>query len=375
MVNLLKHIKASWPMLVQADCMRIVHRDLKEGIVKVKPESLDDLWYLKSVLKKGDLVSGRSYRRIRDEEKTRADKGVRVPVHLGVQVEGVEFAPYINRLRVAGKIVHGPEDLITLGTYHTIEVEPHDVISVRKGRWQRWELDRLKEAEEAAKTPVVLITAIEEGEAEFAVVRRYGIDFQARVTAHVSGKRVEKDHETSLKEFLGETAKKLGEILKKEGIETVILCGPGFTKEDLLTFLKEKHSSIAEKVHLESAGAGGRSGIKEVIKRGAVERVAEESRVSLEFGLVERIMEAIARGTGLVAYGLEEVQRALDYGAVEQLLITDTFLRKYEGADGLIERAKGMRGEVVIVSTEHEAGERLQALGGIGALLRFRIGT
>ena len=85
-------------------------------------------------------------------------------------------------------------------------------------------------------------------------------------------------------------------------------------------------------------------------------------------------MEAIARGTGLVAYGLEEVQRALNYGAVEQLLITDTFLRKYEGADGLIERAKGMRGEVVIVSTEHEAGERLQALGGIGALLRFRIG-
>ncbi len=31
------------------------------------------------------------------------------------------------------------------------------------------------------------------------------------------------------------------------------------------------------------------------------------------------------------------------------------------------------RGEVVVVSSEHEGGEKLKALGGLAALLRFRV--
>ncbi len=30
--------------------MKIIHRDMKEGKIKIKPENLDDLWYLKSVI-------------------------------------------------------------------------------------------------------------------------------------------------------------------------------------------------------------------------------------------------------------------------------------------------------------------------------------
>ncbi|MBI5253513.1 MAG: mRNA surveillance protein pelota, partial [Euryarchaeota archaeon] len=349
--------------------MKLIHRNLKEGKIKLKPETLDDLWYLKNIIIPGDLISGRSYRRIRDEEKLRADKGVRVPISVDIRAENVEFHPYIMRLRITGKIERGPEDIISLGSYQTIEVQPNDVIAVTKAEWKGWEIERLKEAEQAAKTPLVLIVSVEEGEAEFALVRRYGLDFPVRVTTQVPGKRVEKDYENSLKEFYSEVAGKISETLKKEEIKAVIINGPGFTKENLLAFLKEKHPKIAEICHLESTGAGGRPGVQEVLKRGAVDRIVENSRVSLETNLVEKLFEEIGKNTMLATYGLEEVKKALEYGAVEKLLISDAFLRRSEASNELIEKTKKTKGEAIIISTEHEAGERLQGIGGIAALL------
>ncbi|MEE8168061.1 MAG: mRNA surveillance protein pelota [Candidatus Hydrothermarchaeales archaeon] len=352
--------------------MKIIHRDKKEGVIKLKPEVLDDLWYLKSVIQEGDLVSGRSYRRIRDEEKLRADKGERVPVSLDIAVENVEFHPSINRLRITGKIKKGPEDLISLEAYHTLDVQLNNVISIKK-EWKQWQFERLKEAEKAAKTPLALVVAVEDGEAEFALMRRYGVDFIVRITSPVSGKRLEKEHEVSVKEFYAKVASKLQELFKKEDIKGIIIGGPGFTKENLLAHLKDRYPKVAEICRLEGTGSGGKTGVYEVIKRGAVERVAEDSRVSLETMLVERLFKEIAKDSGLCAYGLKEVRSALDYGAVEKLLLSDVYLRTDEECDKFIKKVKKAGGEAIIVSTEHEAGERLQSLGGIAALLRFRV--
>ncbi len=346
---------------------------MKEGKIKLRPENPDDLWYLKGLISEGDLVSGRSYRRIRDEEKKRADKGVRVPISLALRVEGTDFARYIMRLRVSGKIEKGPEDLISLGTFHTIEVKPNDQITITKGRWRGWELDRIKEAEKASKTPLVLVVCVEDGEAEFAIIRRYGVDFIVRVAVNISGKRVAKEHERTLKEFLGDASKKISEVLKTEDVHAILICGPGFVKEHLLAFIKEKYPDIAKSCYLEGAGSGGRTGVQEVLKRGVIERIVSDSRVSYETGLVEKLLAEISKDGGLAAYGLDEVKKAMKYGAVERLLISDEFLRKYEGSDGLIENVKRKKGESVIVSMEHEAGERLQRIGGVAAILRFPV--
>jgi protein pelota len=74
---------------------------------------------------------------------------------------------------------------------------------------------------------------------------------------------------------------------------------------------------------------------------------------------------------GAVAYGEKEVQEAVELGAVEQVLIADTLLRD-ENITKLIEKAEAMRAVIVILSSGFEPGERLVALGGIAALLRYR---
>jgi protein pelota len=352
--------------------MKVVHFNKKEGLIKLKPETLDDLWYLKGIIEGGDRVKGRGYRRIRDEEKLRPDRGERVPVTLELDVDDVEFHPYINRLRITGKIVSGPEDLISLGSYHTLEVQPDDTLTIKK-QWRDWQLERLREAEKASKVPIVLIVSIEEGEAELALVRRYGLEFITRVTATISGKKEAKEHEASAKEFYSRTAEKVAEAKEKHNVERVIIAGPGFAKENLMAKMKELYPNVAAVSILESTGSGGKTGVHEVLKRGTVEKVAKESRVSLETMLVERIFVEIAKDSGFAAYGIEEVKNAVGYGAVDKLLVCDTQLRKDTGVDKMMREVKRAGGEVIIVSTEHEAGERLESIGGIAAILRYMV--
>ena len=146
-----------------------------------------------------------------------------------------------------------------------------------------------------------------------------------------------------------------------------------FPYTTLFRSLKEKSPETAKITHIESAGTCGRVGIQEVIKKGVIDRVAEESRVSYETILMEKVLAEISKDTSLATYGTEEVKKALNYSAIETLLLSDLFLRKHENVDSLIEETKRKKGDVAIISTEHEAGEKLEAIGGIAAILRFPI--
>lgn len=349
--------------------MKIIKKNLKEGRIKLRVENLDDLWYLKSLLRRGDRVAGVGHRRIRDDERVRADKGERIPVFMEIRVEDVEFSGYVNRLRITGIIEKAREDLIPLGSYHTLNVSIGDEITVIK-EWKKWELERLREIEKLSKAPIILIACIEEGECEIAIVRSYGISFVTRITSSAT-KRQAKEFNAEMKKFYHEIAKKIGEEIKKGDLK-VIICGPGFAKGNFYNFLKENYPEIAKLSYVEATGCGGRAGIQEVIKRGTIKKILEESRVALETSLVEKVFERIAKSSPLVTYGIEEVKKALSYGAVEHLLLTDIFVRQNkEECDKLIEKAESLRSKVIIVSTEHEAGEKLQSIGGIAALLRF----
>jgi len=45
----------------------------------------------------------------------------------------------------------------------------------------------------------------------------------------------------------------------------------------------------------------------------------------------------------------------------------------YRRIEKLMKQAEAMQGNVMIISSEHEAGRKLDGLGGIGAVLRYRM--
>jgi len=79
---------------------------------------------------------------------------------------------------------------------------------------------------------------------------------------------------------------------------------------------------------------------------------------------------------GRAAYGKAEVRNAQTMGAIETLLITDELLRTEREStviDDFLRDVERAQGKIVVFSTEFEPGKKLESLGGIAALLRFRV--
>ncbi len=356
--------------------MQIIDERPKEGKVKLKVETLDDLWHLYHVIDEGDVIYAKTLRKQSQRaDSLRAEKVDVIPVYLGVRAEKVNFHRFANQVRVTGPIVYASRDDVPIGKYHTIAIEEGTVVTVQKPHWKEHHIERLREAIEASKRAKVMIVVIDEGEADIALVREYGVELVASIRRNLGGKRYNTDRESEEKRFFHDLAKTMTELMEREGIEKTIVAGPGFVKEAFHEFLCEDYSKLAKKVVIEDTSVTGRTGIYEVIKRGTVARVYRENRVAKEVQLVEKVLENIARNKGLAAYGLSEVEEAVNYGAVETLLVLDELLKgeHREKIEELMNNVRRSRGNVVVVSSEHEGGEKLKALSGLAALLRFRV--
>ncbi|MEF8936874.1 MAG: mRNA surveillance protein pelota [Halovenus sp.] len=354
--------------------MRIADSEVVEGgreRLTLVPESLDDLWHLSHAIEPGDTVSGDTTRRIqRNDEQLRDTGGEREHIWVAIDVEDVEFARFANRLRIGGTIVDcSRED--QLGHHHTLNVEEHTELDVTK-RWKPDQRDRIEEAVEATDNPDVAIATVEEGQAHVHTVAQYGTEERATITAP-TGKG---EYARPRSELFAE----LAEILARQDVDAIILAGPGFTKQDALEYIQENHQELTDRITTVDTSSVGDRGVHEVLKRGAVEDVQKETRIAEESGRIDELMERIAEGAK-VAYGPEQVAQAADYGAIEELLVLDEQLREERSGDGewgidvnsVIETTEQKGGEVTVFSSEFDPGRQLANIGGIAALLRYRL--
>lgn len=299
--------------------MRVTNRSLRgrEGEIAITAETLDDLWHLKYIIEKGDLVFALTKRKADSaSDKLRPEKVEKVKVRLGIRVEEMEFHKFANRLRIHGPIEHGMD----VGSYHTLNVEIGTNISIIKERWKNDQLQRIQDAEEAGKRPKVVIVAVEEGDADIGFVRHYGIEVYSHIRQS-SGKR-----ENGLRsEFFREIVDQLRHAVPEDA--SIVIAGPGFTKEDFLKYFHETEPEMASKALTEDTSMIGMSGFQEVLRRGAVDRIMQESRIARESSLMEDLLREISMD-GKAAYGFADVKNALKYGAVETLLIADETLRE-----------------------------------------------
>ncbi|WIV67211.1 mRNA surveillance protein pelota [Natrialbaceae archaeon AArc-T1-2] len=354
--------------------MQIKSREQVEGgreRVTVVPESLDDLWHLQYVLEPGDRVAGDTTRRIqRDDDKMRDTGGEREHMWVAIAVETVEFHKFANRLRVGGEIVAcSRED--QLGFHHTLNVEERDEITIEKW-WKPDQEARLEEAEEATEAPDVAIVTVEEGRAHVHTVAQYGTEERATI----SGPTGKGEFARERSELFAE----LASVLQRLDVDAIILAGPGFTKQDALKYLEDEAPEVAEQVTMVDTASVGDRGVHEVLKRGAVADVQQETRIESEAEDIDELTQRIAQGAK-AAYGPEEVKKAAEYGAIERLLILDDRLRQERGPDGewdvdvdeIVRTTEQKGGEVTVFSSEFPPGQQLANLGGIAALLRYRL--
>ena len=338
--------------------MKADFRDFKHrtGEIRLFPETIDDLWHLRHLVGAGDLVFALTFRSLDNAtDKIRPEKVEKKPVRLGVRVEKVEFHPSALRLRISGPIEHGPD----IGSYHTLNIEPGQEVSVIK-TWRPVDLERVDRAA-AASTQLVHVAAIEEGEAQIFRIRQYGPE-EIAVIRSGSGKREGVDARSA---FFAEV---IALLQASEG--PVILSGPGFVKEDLLKIIRKTAPELALRCTTAETRRSGRGSVQEVIGKGVLERITEDLQLAREVQYIDELLKRIGADDGTCTYGYDAVLNAVRFGAVETLLVVDENLRD-QNTEALLEEAEGMRAAVVVLSADFEPGAQLSALGGVAALLRF----
>jgi len=102
----------------------------------------------------------------------------------------------------------------------------------------------------------------------------------------------------------------------------------------------------------------------------------EKAKTRLEFlrdaRLLEEFFTHLNKQDGLVAYGVEQVKIAAEYGAVKVVLVDEEKIREKEFEE-LIENIVGKRGEIKLVSRKNPEGKGFCENYSIAAILRFVI--
>jgi len=348
--------------------MKILRKDLKQGIVKLETQNNDDLWYLSQIISQNDLVKGKTERKVKfgGEHSTKTAKKT---VTLTIEVERVEFHKYTNALRIMGKVAEETED-IPKGSYHTLNVDDNASLTITKQKWLSYQLDKLEESTKVRHD--VIICIFDREEVMFVALKGYGYD----ILSEMKGEVQKKDDPSKISStFYQDIISKLEEYDRRIHPTKIIVASPAFWKEYL-----KKHIEITKlknKVYYASCSSVGKEAIEEILKRKEVITTIHDDRTLQEINLVDELLLSIKQEKA--AYGIAEVEKMADIGAIEKLLVSDGYIEKtqeknnYFRVENILKRTDSIKGKVHIISSDHDGGKKLDGLGGIGAVLRYKI--
>jgi protein pelota len=354
--------------------LKIIETNLRQGFVKVVPDTQDDLWHLYNVIYKGDEVFAYTSRAIKsDTEASRPKSAERVSAFMGIKVESVAWDKFLGKLRVHGIIIHAPE-IIPTGAHHTISVSLNQPVTIVKQTWQKHHLDRLKRASEAEK-PLLIVAIDDEGYA-IAETKQYGVEMKVEERVKLPGKQEADKRQGATNEYFKRVLTSLSQLWNQNH-NSIVIVGVGFVKNDFVSYLRDNAGEMAKLLaDVKSVNNGGVSGIYEALRSGVLLKAAHKMRVLEETEVMEEAMKRLGKGENNITYGLDDVERAVQVGAIETLILADSLIRESDDEQRLriekiMQEVEHRAGNLTVVSTEHEAGSKLLALGGIAALLRF----
>ncbi|MDP3698001.1 MAG: mRNA surveillance protein pelota [Nanoarchaeota archaeon] len=346
--------------------MQLITSDFKKGFVKLKVNDKDDLWYLSHLIDQGDIVRGKTTRKIKIGDSENA-KSVKKTYTLSIQAETVELTE--TSVRINGKVTEEIED-VPKGSYQSIALEEASEVSLEKPQWLSYQKQKLQEACE--KKYDYLLCLFDREEVLFALTKKFGYEILATLKGEVQKKAKAVEIK---KDFQEEIIKTLGSYNERYKPSAIILASPAFYKEDL--YKKIAASEFKKKIVLATCSDISERSLDEVMRRPELAETLKHSRARQEQLLVEELLKEINKNDK-AAYGWNEVQEAINSGSVLKLLLTDEFVRKKRAAGEFAAVDQGMKtvdslqGEIHIISSESDAGKKLNGLGGIAAILRYK---
>lgn len=340
----------------------------------VVPEDSDDLFTLRRLLDSGDHIIADTSRLIKQvREYGRPDKGERIKVRLSIRAEQIELDAAVDRLRVAGIITETNNELVSKGTYHSLSVQPGDMITIDKGRrWQDIELRMLQRS--GTGTSFVLV-AIDTQEAAIARVSGTHVKVIPNIYSGQSGKRYQTKNNPSIATFFSDTGRTVASIFSEK--DRIIIFGPGETRRRFSNFLADKQHDIpADRVTvIDGVDVAGEDGIFVFLRSHAMKDAMSASKLAAVSAILDKIMLMVSRGEAKFAMGMQEVSTAASMKAVEAAVFSDHIFKgaKEDQVVKMLNSLESNGAQTYAVDSSTDLGLRVSSLGGIVALLRYAI--
>ncbi len=258
-------------------------------------------------------------------------------------------------------------------------IEPPEKMSVRKYRCdQSFLLDPLSEMMEVHDAYGIVI--LDRREAQVAILKGKTISVIYSETSAVPGKykaggqsaaRFARVREGLARAFY----QKVANVVNHEfnpvliNLKGIIIGGPGPSKEEFHNenFLNQE---IKKKViAVVDVGYSGEQGIAELLEK-SKEILAEESMIR-EKKATDRFFNILGKTPDLATYGEENVKKASELGAIELMLISDS--KSEDDIEKFADLVEAQRGDWIIISSSSREGQTLDGLGGVGAILRYKV--
>jgi len=346
--------------------MQLITSDFKKGLVKLKVNDKDDLWYLSHLIDQGDVLKGKTTRKVKIGEGENA-KSVKKTLTLSIRAEKIELTE--NSLHINGKVTEGTEE-VPKDSYQSITLEEASEFSIEKPQWLSYQKQKLQEACE--KRYDYLLCLFDREEVLFALTKKFGYEILATLKGEVQKKAKAVEIK---KDFQEEIIKSLESYHERYKPSAIILASPAFYKEDL--FKKIPASDFKKKIVLATCSDISERSLDEVMRRPELAETLKHSRARQEQILFEELLKEINKNDK-AAYGWKEVQEAANSGSVLKLLLTDDFIHKrrmagkFSEVEQCMKTIDSLQGEIHIISADSDAGKKLNGLGGIAAILRYK---
>jgi len=255
-------------------------------------------------------------------------------------------------------------------------VEPPIPINMRIYKCDKsFELGLLRDLTES--TEIYGLVVMDKRDATIAMLKGKTIVPLMKTHSHVPGKfkaggqsaqRFAQNRELAEKAHFKKVAEYVKEqFLGKKELRGILVGGPGppkyeFAEGGFLTGdIKKKILTIKDLSYTEEFG------LRELVEK--CQDVLADDEISKEKQIMHRFFDTLAKKVTMVSYGEAEVKKAIELGAVDVLLLSESLddakIEEFE------ELAKQFSTQVKIISTETTEGVQLREIGKIAAILRY----
>ncbi|MDG6997159.1 MAG: pelota family protein, partial [Nitrososphaerota archaeon] len=221
--------------------MIISRLDTRHGLVTVTPEQPDDIWVLRRVITKGDLVAAETSRVYKEtSEYARPDKE-RIKVTVTVEVEGIQLDSTLSRLKVVGKIVDVSNELLSKGSFHSLTLSEGHRVSIRKPNGLSSVQQKLIEGANLPQDSYVVV-AIDRREAGIGIVKGTHLQILPTIESGITGKMYA-DSKKAGANYFEQVADAIVSVFPSP---KVFALGPSTTKNSFVNYIQQNRKDIAE---------------------------------------------------------------------------------------------------------------------------------